>query len=737
MFRKLSMLVCGAMLAAGAASAQLQPCSADEHYHKLVEQYPQLADYQKQFEAQLAERFARKTTSDTTLYTVPIVVHVIHDYGVENLSDDALYQAAAYWTQTFLGENSDTVDVIPTFKPYVGTSKIRLRLATIDPKGRPTKGIDRINSYLANIADDQAKYNQWPQNQYVNIWLVGTFGASVTGAAAYAILPATVMYEPMYDGIIALSSYANPSTKTIPHEMGHVLNLQHPWGSTNNPGVACGDDYVDDTPPTLGHMPAGCSFAALYDTTCATSYMKYYVSMDGTADSLVDYPDTANSQNIMDYTYCQRMFTIGQVARMRATLESVVAGRNNLVTPANLAATGALAPMPDLPPVADFVMNHASSLGSNALDKRSYFLAFNNVAQFVFRNASWNDTVSDVQWIFSNGASTPTSTSATTVTNSFSQPGWVTTTLIANSNAGSDTLVNTHSVYAADTTPAGTLSYTQDFADEASIANWPMFNYYNNQFKWEFYNGAGVGDNSCIRYRSWDTTYRNTGIAIGDHDDIYTPAFDLSGTSGTVYFNFFTAGAYTRHLISGYDPQQQDSLEVDASTNGGAFWSKVAGFHLSDLENNGQKNTEFVPTAASNWKPRSIAIPTADLTGHTYFRFRVWPGNMGNNLYIDKMSLSPWPAGVKEVLSSTGTFDIYPNPASNGCNLIFKTGTTGLVKYAVTDITGKTIYTDAKQYAPDTIQQAVLSRDVTPAPGLYFVTLNIDGLNVTQKLVIY
>ncbi len=237
------------------------------------------------------------------------------------------------------------------------------------------------------------------------------------------------------------------------------------------------------------------------------------------------------------------MFTYGQVVRMRTALLSGTAGRSNLFSPGNLTATGALAPMPDLAPVADFVVNKA--YGSVALtDPRTYFMTVNNVALFKFQNWSWNDTVSSVAWTFSNGASTPTSTSMSTVTTSFSQPGWVSVSLTANSNAGSNTITNTHAVYAADTATAGKIGYTQNFASAAAISNWPMFNLLiTNQFEWQYSSAAGYDDHSCVRYRSFDTSGKRTGSPLGDHDDFYTPAFDLTNAPATLYLSFFTAGA--------------------------------------------------------------------------------------------------------------------------------------------------------------------------------------------------
>ena len=248
MFNKSVLLVFTILLMAGSSYAQLS-CSTDEHYRKLLQQYPQLAVFEQQFEDQLQRHVAERTTlvPDTNTYDIPIVVHVIHDYGVENISDDVLFDAAAYWASIYMKQNADTADVITPFIPYVGNPKIRLHLATIDPNGNPTKGIVRLQSYLTFNADDQAKYNQWNPHNYVNIWLINAFGAEDVGVAAYALLPATVMFEPYYDGIICLSDYTDNTTKTIQHEMGHVLNLKHPWGNTNNPGVACGDDGVDDT----------------------------------------------------------------------------------------------------------------------------------------------------------------------------------------------------------------------------------------------------------------------------------------------------------------------------------------------------------------------------------------------------------------------------------------------------------------------------------------------------------
>jgi hypothetical protein len=731
MFKKLVLFSAVMTSLAGTSNAQSLPCATDEHYHELLAQYPELAIYEKQFETQMNRAYRTTAVVDTNTYDVPIVVHIVHDYGAENLSDDVVFDAVDYWAKVFMKQNGDTSAVIAPFVPYIGNPKIRLHLATIDPNGNPTKGIAKHFSYLTGAASDQAKYESWPNNKYINIWFIKAFGAASAGAAAYAYYPSSGAAMPYYDGVIGLASYINVQ-KTIPHELGHVLNLSHVWGSTNNPGVACGDDNVDDTPPTKGHT--ACTASTLYDVSCAAGYSKTYLSISGLVDSVVNYPDTVNTQNIMDYSYCELMFSKGQAVRMRNALTASVAGRNNLITASNLNSTGALMPRPELLPKAEFIVNKAQSAGL-ITDARNYFLTFNNEASFVFRNASWNDTISSVSWTFSNGATLPTSTSPTVVTNKFSVPGWVTVGLTATSNAGSNTITDNQAVYVADTTAINVSGgYNQNFASASDIANWPMFNYYKNQFKWEFYTGAGMGDNTCVRYRSYDNSARRYGVATGDFDDFVTPAFNLAGMSDSLYLNFYTSGAST----NASSPKANDSLEVWVSTSGGTKWTKLVGYRGTDIANTGQKASEFAaPASASEWKPRSVSIPAAHRSNNAFFRFRYRPGNTGNNMYLDNISIHPVAAGVSDALKAGSQFNIFPNPATSDFSIAFNTGSTGAVAFSIKDLAGKVIMESNKTFTSGTTEQVQVARSAMPSAGFYFVTVTIDGISSTQKLVVY
>ena len=268
------------------------PCGTDEVQQQLLKSYPQIAERNAALSAEISNKlskmtakdllsFAKTTEDGNVIYDVPIVFHIIHDYGAEYLPDDSVYNCVKDLNKIFNKQNWDTIQVIAPFKGfinnsntrYIGKGNIVWHLATKDPNGNPTNGITRRRNYLTKAAGDLAKFDQWPSNNYMNIWVINAFIPRSGGfaPAAYAYKPPTADIIPYYDGVITLYNYINRDN-TIGHELGHELNLDHPWGSTNSPEVGCGDDEVDDTPLTKGHL--SCGAAQLADTACLYNYRK-------------------------------------------------------------------------------------------------------------------------------------------------------------------------------------------------------------------------------------------------------------------------------------------------------------------------------------------------------------------------------------------------------------------------------------------------------------------------------
>ena len=759
------------------------PCYTDEVRKRAVAAHPEILAYEAEFNRQVADgikkldlsKLARTTDSagsDTFWYDIPIVVHVIHDYNntTDYLSDNAIYNDLVDWNIVYAGANYDTATVIQPFKKYIGIPRIRLHLATKDPNGNPTHGITRHRSYLTYIGGDESKLDDWPPTSYVNIWTVNIMSLANAFAAAYAYQPATAAFLPQEDGVICLWNYLNNDysavSKTINHEIGHVFNLEHPWGNTNSPEIACGDDLVDDTPPTHGHSPTRitCNVDTLNDTECASNYFKIYPSSVPGVDSLVDYPDTTNAQNIMDYTYCSRMFTKGQVVRMHAALNSSVAGRSNLFSATNLQYTGVVSgtdaagryiftPRLDLKPIPEFNVSYSagSSDVTDYMDKLGYFIFPGK--RVSFSNETWNDTLTSLVWTFSNGALYPTISSISSVPppffNMFSQPGWVNISMKATgNNTGDSTVTWPHTVFVADTVGTPGDGYFMEF-NNSDTARWPTFNYYNNEFKWQIAN-LGYDDNSCIQFTGYDnrviispTTfyYPPTGNPTGDVDDLFSIPMDLSTFTDTCNLNFYYSGASR----SSTSTDINDTLEIDYSVNKSTNWTPLKYLSKKSLENKGALSIPYAPLWQGDWAPKTIGIPPSARSNYVTFRFRYRAGvtapnpygvnfSSGNNFYMDRINFSRLPASVSSVKLANLDVVLVPNPTNGDAYVVIKDVANATAEIVVSDITGKTVYTTSQQVNGEARVQ--IPHAVISVKGVYMVRTITGSQMRTQKLVV-
>ncbi len=759
MFKKL-LLAAVTPLLFGTVVAQ-PTCGTDEMMRNLRIEHPELVAFEAEMERQIREGMRKidftkaakstgtdQTNNDAFWYDIPIVIHIIHDYNNYNTSvysgdfipDDFIFEAVKEWNVVFAKKNADTADVIPPFRKWIGNPKIRLHLATVDPSGNRTHGITRRRSYLTYRGGEQAKFDGWPPTSYINIWFINKMGSGNSSAAAYAYYPSAVTYIPFYDGVISLAEYMNKGSKTIPHELGHVLNLSHVWGDTNQPGVACGDDNVDDTPPTKGHSPSGCTAGNVYDTTCSRNYFKLYVDAAGHLD-LVNYPDTNNSQNIMDYTYCDKMFTKGQVMRMRIALNSNVAGRNNLWDSTNLAATGAMLPFPDLKPIPDFAVTNP--LSTSYLTKNANFVFPGKDVRFT--SYTTNDTVVALNWKFENGASVITNSSTTNFTQAFNEPGWVKLTMTATgNNTGDNSVTWDKACFVADNTGTNAVGYFQEFNPEGDVNKWPSFNYYNNEFKWQM-DDHGVWDNHCIMYKGYDerltaTTAPINGTPKGDFDDFYTVPFDLTGyAGGPCNLNFHYSGASRSSSTASIN----DTLLVDYTINKGANWVNLAKLSKGSLCNKGAYSTPYVPTSIMDWAPKTLPLPAAAITNYTTFRFRYIPGvsangvsSSGNNFYLDRVNLGPWAAEASIVNNEQNTVTVVPNPTQGDAYVLVNDAYNSKAEITVTDITGKVVYTTVAPIAGNHAR-VLIPANVLRTSGIYLVHTLTGNQADTRKLVVY
>ena len=207
-----------------------------------------------------APRTGAKSTNSTT-YTIPVVVHIIHS-GLggdpENICDaQVLSQIAAV--------NRDLQNTL-SYPPPATNCQLQFCLASKDPSGATVTGITRkldpVNCVIqfGNPASEAATkaIDYYPSNKYLNVWVVKQIAGGSGGIVGFAQFPGTVTAT--LDGIVMdyrvmganNTGYGNfpvllptyDQGKVFAHEVGHYLNILHTFHDGCTPG-----DLVIDTPP--------------------------------------------------------------------------------------------------------------------------------------------------------------------------------------------------------------------------------------------------------------------------------------------------------------------------------------------------------------------------------------------------------------------------------------------------------------------------------------------------------
>ncbi len=91
--------------------------------------------------------------------------------------------------------------------------------------------------------------------------------------------------------------------------------------------------------------------------------------------------------------------------------------------------------------------------------------------------------------------------------------------------------------------------------------------------------------------------------------------------------------------------------------------------------------------------------------------------------------------GIDEILMGNYSFSVYPNPVSNEkVNLAFDAPINSKVNITLVDTYGRLLYNSAINNSGTEANQYTINMNDFAA-GLYFINLNIDGYNVSQKII--
>ncbi len=633
----------------------------------------------------------RKTSpsSNNVQFIVPVVFHIIHNYGSENISREQVMDALRLINESFQKKSADTGDVIAAFQPVFANCQIEFRLAQIDPNGNCHDGITRTQSLQTYSAGDGVKsLINWPSHKYLNIWVVANIAS---GAAGYAYYPGAnpqvdgIVIRHDYTGGIGTSSGTTYHKRALTHEIGHYLDLPHTWGSTNQPGLSSNcniDDGIFDTPNTIGIDNFSCNTSQV---TC------------GTLD---------NVQNYMDYGSCPKMFTEGQKDRMHTTLYT---SRDYLVSLANNVDTGTDDDFIATPctPIADF-------------SNRKKFVCANEPVQF--KDLSWRGIPDSWTWLFPGAI--PSVSNDTNPVVVYPVPGIYDVTLTVANAAGSHTLVRQGHVIVSANPASFSVPYAEGFE---SMSSFPPTNH-----DWYVNHSNGINPwtlTSMAAYSGSKSLFINTypNATTGSVVELITPSFDLTYvTNASLSFQL----AFARRTSFSVD-----SLKIYVSKDCGTTWTlryNKSGANLATTTSL-YPSQPFIPQL-NQWRQEtvSIASPSYNNQPHIKFLFRYYH-NAGNNIFIDDLNLSGT-VGLNDHFSEPVAIEVYPNPATETIHLSFTLETPSEIKVTLFDLFGQRVkeLIEARLEAGEHLIRSYTNI----ASGVYWLRLTTDSAVTYQRLVI-
>ncbi len=703
-------------------------CGSHTQMKKLYAENPGLEeDYKK-----LVNRYKENRIingKSTTVRVIPIVFHIVHEYGVENISDQNIYDQMDILNEDYRKLNADTNLVVTPFDTIIGDSYLEFRLATLDPWGNCTNGIEHIYNHNSNQGDDYSKLNQWDRDKYLNVWLTKTIGSS--GVAGYAYYPTGVTGTGFFrDGIIILHDYVGslpPSSannsRALTHEIGHYLGLAHTWGNDNDPGNAAScnqDDGIDDTPNCIGMTTCQLAMNSCVDGVQTTDYW---------------YPNDPqdNAQNFMDYSYCSVMFTKGQSSFMNNVLDQETSGRNNLYTAENLVATGTSTTTPvTCTPLADFYVDANGASGNTGPNANVMSACVND--PIAFKDASWKAGITSWSWSFPGG--TPSTSTNQNPTVTYASPGWYDVTLTVSNSAGSNTKTINHMVYIQGDWAEYTGPRVEDFNQNANF--WIANNPENNYASFNRVTSGGRANSACFKLNNFkdvstaqmfteDWYYYDR---LGNSKDyLISPALDLRSTSNvTISFDY----AYGTKATSTTDITEK--LVVYYSRDCGKTWIQKTSLTGAALVTAGYVgNTDYTPNNDLQWKTVSFTHTPTAADNKTKFKFEFIASDFSSNFYFDNFNVSGT-LGIEDngVMS---TISIAPNPVATGSDLSVEVANSEAgMKLIVLDLKGAIIST-TEVPASSGVQTVNIPMNV--AKGCYILNAVQGAAKSTHRVVVY
>lgn len=656
---------------------------------------------QKQIDSLKTLDVQSKTTD--IVRTIPVVIHIMYSNQSNNISDAQVHDAIRIINEDFNKLNSDTTAIIDEFKPLVADVGIEFKLAKLDPNGNCTKGITRNYTLLTNDAGENVKdIVKWDPSSYLNVWVVSSIGI---GAGGYSYYPGHAPNNDANAGVVILASQFgsigasngnNTSNRSLTHEIGHYLGLNHTWGDSNENNVPSNcnwDDGITDTPETIG-TNGTCNLA---QNTC--------FSLD-------------NVQNFMDYASCPKMYTIGQKEAMRYALLVGSwwdnAPRNNLWKESNLILTG-------------LQENNTNADCLAIVDFKSQSKLSCTATEIQWTDLSYNfDSIISYEWNFEGGS--PSNSNEQHPIVSYNEAGMYNVSLSITTSGGTETKTVENAIQIHDSsdllTAPGYINFESDnfpLSSNNSNENWNLESDDSN-FNWEWNDASSTGGEGSIRIRS--------KYSSGSYQrNLYSPIFDLSNVSSPCYMYFDYA--YARKSVN-----SDDVFRIKVSDDCGNSWLTRLSKNTENLTTvNSNYSPAFTPNS-NQWETQKVNINPWAGEDQLQFKFE-FSGQDGNYLYIDNIRFGVPTLTVNELIKQTLNLNVSPNPNNGNASIKFNVLQAQTVELILLDLLGNVIISHKDLYNTGQHKVDLQKLNSEIKPGLYFLKCTVGDYSETQQVIVH
>ncbi len=655
-------------------------CGSDQAREHQFQMFPEQLKIVEELENGVLERTIaqQRSIEDSTIYTIPVVVHVMHDpaYSIgqgTNISDSEIEDAIQFLNDNFRNQNqsffSEAVDM-----------GIEFCLAETDQNGNPTNGIDRVPTTVHDtlvingnwdIDTNMKTQHNWSSFNYLNIWTVGMATSFNSQYYGYAYYPD--WHGAPRDGVVMKRD--SIGTSILSHEVGHYLNLKHTfdgYSCTNNDCLLDGD-MVCDTPPDNTDVRIGCGPNIDPVNNCTTD-------LDDISDNNPFTEDQNDmTDNYMDYneSTCYTRFTAGQRFRARDALLNLRSSllQNNFCC----YSTGAL--------TVDFNFD-------NQLDPT-----------IVFENTSEN--ADSYLWLFSDGNSSEESDPMHT----FAEEGTYSVCLTAYETCGSSETICKNVVIGEDCTNETIFFFDEN--NDPEIEFWgTIYNPGALSFFWDFGDGYTSTEADPFHTYSYDGTYTVCLSTINECND--------------------STNVFCRNTII---------IDDACSLNADLFFSGPSGSFEAETDGIIESNAViFSDKNVSYDSGESITLYTGfkAYQGSNFIALIDGCGNITHPLgsepesNIESQSIN----SDKKELAKETEVSIYPNPLSDLAKIEFSLEQEALVEIAIHDQTGRVVQVLVDNERKDQGQQQTVFRSNGLSNGIYFCSITINGVQQMKKLIL-